>query len=268
MADRGSDDLFERGDYSFWSRLFRPASESLVEAVEVSVGDRVLDVAAGDGNTALTAAEVGADVTAVDPSPSQVARGRHRSEGSSVRWVLARGERLPFADRTFDHALDTFGDNLDEPIAESALDEMARVVRPGGVFGFTRWTREGFNRDWAELEDRFLPDGSEGSSPPLLGTEPTARATVSRLATHVEITRQTLLISWSSVDSFAEALIEEDPYLHDLRRRLPPTRWSAFTDELHGLMHKWNGEPRSGLQIEFPYLRVVARIPPHGSGGG
>lgn len=59
MADRGSDDLFERGDYSFWSRLFRPASESLVEAVEVSVGDRVLDVAAGDGNTALTAAEVG-----------------------------------------------------------------------------------------------------------------------------------------------------------------------------------------------------------------
>jgi len=268
MADRGSDDLFERGDYSFWSRLFRPASESLVEAAAVSVGVRVLDVAAGDGNTALTAAARGADVTAVDPSPSQVARGRHRSEGFQVRWVLARGERLPFADASFDHALDTFGDNLDEPTAKPALEEMARVVRPGGVFGFTFWTREGFNRDWAELEDRFLASGSEGSSPPLLGTEPTARAAVTRLATHVEITRQTLLISWSSVDSFADALIEEDPYLHDLRRRLPPTRWSAFTDELLGLMHKWNGEPRSGLQIEFPYLCVVARPPPHGSGGG
>jgi 2-polyprenyl-3-methyl-5-hydroxy-6-metoxy-1,4-benzoquinol methylase len=70
MADRGSDDLFERGDYTFWSRLFRPASESLVEAAAVAVGVRVLDVAAGDGNTALTAAARGADVTAVDPSPS------------------------------------------------------------------------------------------------------------------------------------------------------------------------------------------------------
>jgi 2-polyprenyl-3-methyl-5-hydroxy-6-metoxy-1,4-benzoquinol methylase len=49
-------------------RLFRPASESLVEAAAVSVGVRVLDVAAGDGNTALAAAARGADVTAVDPS--------------------------------------------------------------------------------------------------------------------------------------------------------------------------------------------------------
>jgi 2-polyprenyl-3-methyl-5-hydroxy-6-metoxy-1,4-benzoquinol methylase len=65
MADFGGDDLFERGDYSFWSRLFRPASESLVEAAAVSVGARVLDVAAGDGNTAFTAANAGADVTAL-----------------------------------------------------------------------------------------------------------------------------------------------------------------------------------------------------------
>jgi SAM-dependent methyltransferase len=268
MADVGEEDLFERGDYSFWSRLFRPASESLVEAAAVSVGDRVLDVAAGDGNTALTAAEVGADVTAVDPSPSQIARGRRRSEGSSVRWVLARGERLPFADGTFDHALDTFGDNLDEPIAGPALDEMARVVRPGGVFGFTRWTREGFGRDWAELEDRFLTSGGEGSSSPLLGTEPTARAAVAPLADNVEIIRQTLAITWSSADAFTDALIAQDPYLHDLHPQLSPTRWAAFTGELRGLVHKWNNQATNGLRLEFPYLRVVVKTPPHRLGGG
>ena len=253
------EDLFERGDYSFWSRLFRPASESLVEAAAVSVGDRVLDVAAGDGNTALTAAEVGADVTAVDLSPSQIARGRSRSEGTSVRWVLARGELLPFADGTFDHALDTFGDNLDAPITELALGEMARVVRPGGVFGFTYWTREGFNRDWVELEQRFFTGAGEGSSSPLLGTEPTAKAAVAPLADHVEITRQTLAITWSSADAFTDALIAQDPYLHDLHRQLSPTGWAAFTDELRGLVHKWNDQAADGLRLEFPYLRVVVR---------
>ena len=255
----GEEDLFERGDYSFWSRLFRPASESLVDAAEVSVGDRLLDVAAGDGNTALTAAEVGADVTAVDLSPSQIVRGRRRSEGTSVRWVLARGELLPFADGTFDHALDTFGDNLDAPITELALGEMARVVRPGGVFGFTYWTREGFNRDWVELEQRFVMGASEESSSPLLGTEPTAKAAVAPLADHVEITRQTLAITWSSADAFTDALIAQDPYLHDLHGQLSPTGWAAFTDELRELVHKWNDQAADGLRLEFPYLRVVVK---------
>ena len=182
MTDFGGEDLFERGDYSFWSRLFRPASESLVEAAAVSVGARVLDVAAGDGNTAFTAADVGADVTAVDPSPSQIERGRLRSEASPVRWVLARGERLPFADGSFDHVLDTFGDNLDEPTSRPALEEMARVVRPGGVIGFTHWIREGFNRDWAELEERFLTGGSGGRRHPSSGRsqQPGRRSSRSR----------------------------------------------------------------------------------------
>ena len=267
MTDFGGNDLFERGDYTFWSRLFRPASESLVEAAAVSVGARVLDVAAGDGNTALTAAAVRADVTAVDPSPSQIARGRHRSEGSKVRWVLARGERLPFADGSFDHALDTFGDNLDEPTAKPALEEMARVVRPGGVFGFTRWIREGFNRDWAELEQLFLTGGSVGSSSPLLGTEPTAREAVAPLATQVEIIRQTLSITWSSADAFTDTLIAQDPYLHDLHRQLPPTRWDAFTDELRGLVNRWNSQATGGLRLELPYLQVVVKTPPQGHGG-
>lgn len=58
--------LYSTGDYSFWSRIFEPASVALVEAAGVGPDDRVLDVAAGDGNTALTAALRGAVVTAVD----------------------------------------------------------------------------------------------------------------------------------------------------------------------------------------------------------
>jgi hypothetical protein len=130
---------------------------------------------------------------------------------------------------------------------------MARVVRPGGVIGFTRWTREGFNRDWVELEERFLTGGIEGSSPPLLGTEPTARAAVEPLAAHVEINRETLSITWSSVDAFTDALIAQDPYLHDLA--------SSASTHTVGCVHGRATWP--GPQVEQPHHgRLAARVSP------
>ena len=138
---------------------------------------------------------------------------------------------------------------------------MARVVRPGGILGYTHWTAEGFFRDWSALEERFQTGGSEGSSSPILGTESTARAAITRLASHAEVTRQTLSISWSSAGSFADALIEQDPYLLETRRRVAPARWPRFADELRRLVDKWNSLPTGGLRIELPYLQVVAQTP-------
>ena len=60
QADPDAVDFFAAGDYSFWSRILEPASQALVEAARVAAGGRVLDVAAGDGNTALAASRRGA----------------------------------------------------------------------------------------------------------------------------------------------------------------------------------------------------------------
>ena len=51
-------DLFATGDYSFWSRIFEPASQSLVEAARVGAGGRLLDVAAGNGTQRLPPPDV------------------------------------------------------------------------------------------------------------------------------------------------------------------------------------------------------------------
>ena len=144
--------FFAAGDYSFWSRILEPASQSLVEATRVGAGGRVLDVAAGDGNTALAASRRGAIVTALDPSQAQIERGRQRArmENSPIAWVRADGRRLPFAHSSFDGCLDSFGE-------EMTVVEMLRVVRSGGVVGIAEWTGEGFFGAYVELIRRSSP---------------------------------------------------------------------------------------------------------------
>ena len=108
QTEPAATDFFARGDYSFWSRILEPASDSLVEAAGIAAGSHVLDVAAGNGNTALAASRRGAIVTALDPSQAQIEQGRQRAtrESSPIAWVRADGRRLPFADSSFDACLD------------------------------------------------------------------------------------------------------------------------------------------------------------------
>jgi SAM-dependent methyltransferase len=117
---------FARGDdleqLVAWGATARPA--------------RVLDVATGGGHTALAFARVARAVTAVDlTEPMLRAAARHVRErgATNVGFVAAEAERLPFRERTFDVvscriAPHHFSD------AAGAVRQIARVLKPGGVF--------------------------------------------------------------------------------------------------------------------------------------
>ena len=107
----GAAKVWGLGDYPTIARHILPASRSLVDACAISAGQEVLDVAAGNGNLALLAAEEGADVVASDISPGQVELGRARTEAEAVdvAWVVPDEEDLPFADDRFDCAASVFG---------------------------------------------------------------------------------------------------------------------------------------------------------------
>src|SRR3954452_5508914 len=93
-------DFCALGDYPEVAKRFMPAAEALVVACDIGVGDRVLDVAAGNGNVAVAAAGTGARVTATDFASPRLAAGRARTEalGLDVRWEEADAEALPYAD--------------------------------------------------------------------------------------------------------------------------------------------------------------------------
>ena len=142
---------------------------TLVEAVGVAAGQRVLDVAAGAGNVALPAAQTGAEVTASDLSPDLLARGRAMAEeaGLSLSWEEADAEALPYADASFDTVLSCVG-VMFAPHHQEAADELVRVTRPGGTIGLISWTPEGFIGQMFATMKPFAPPPPPGASPPPL----------------------------------------------------------------------------------------------------
>jgi SAM-dependent methyltransferase len=85
--------------------------ETLCEAVDLRSGDKVLDVAAGNGNASLAAARRFADVTSIDWVPELLAQGLRRAEADGLFFEtqVADAENLPFAAAQFDVVLSTFG---------------------------------------------------------------------------------------------------------------------------------------------------------------
>jgi ubiquinone/menaquinone biosynthesis C-methylase UbiE len=142
QLDAGS--FWAAGDYARLARLYAPAAERLVDALGVGVGDRLLDVAAGDGNVALAAARRGAEVTAVDLAPELVGRGRARAReaGLSVEWHAGDAQALPFAPMAFDRVASAFG-VIHAGDLRGAAAELHRVLRPGGRLGLATWNSAG-----------------------------------------------------------------------------------------------------------------------------
>jgi ubiquinone/menaquinone biosynthesis C-methylase UbiE len=133
------------GDYAIVGTTLQIVGEMLCEAIDLRSNQRVLDVAAGNGNATLAAARRFADVVSTDYVGALLDRGRERAEADRlpVTFQEADAEALPFADASFDIVLSTFG-VMFTPNQEQAANEMTRVCRPGGKIGMANWTPESF----------------------------------------------------------------------------------------------------------------------------
>ena len=160
------------GDYAVVGTTLQIVGESLCEAVDLAAGERVLDVAAGNGNATLAAARRFADVTSTDYVEGLLARGKERAAADrvDVSFQVADAEALPFDDASFDVALSTFG-VMFTPNQEKAAAEMQRVVRSGGRIGLANWTPDGFIGLLFRTLGRHLPPPAGVRSPALWGTK-------------------------------------------------------------------------------------------------
>src|SRR4051812_23273561 len=88
------------GDYAVVGTTLQIVGENLCEALDLRSGNRVLDVAAGNGNATLAAARRWCNVTSTDYVASLLEAGRARAEaeGHSVQFQEADAENLPFPD--------------------------------------------------------------------------------------------------------------------------------------------------------------------------
>ncbi len=160
------------GDYAVVGTTLQIVGENLCEAVDLRSGQRVLDVAAGNGNATLAAARRFADVVSTDYVGTLLERGRERAaaEHLAVTFQEADAEALPFPDASFDTVLSTFG-VMFTPNQEQAAHELLRVCRPGGKIGLANWTPESFIGQVFKTIGKYVPPAPGVKSPALWGTK-------------------------------------------------------------------------------------------------
>jgi SAM-dependent methyltransferase len=182
-----------------------PLGGILVETVDVQPGQRVLDVAAGTGSSALPAARRGAEVIATELTPELLEVARAAAEGLELAFQTADAEALPFADGEFDTVISSIG-VMFAPHHQQAADELVRVCRPGGTIGVLSWTPEGFIGQMFAVMKPYAPPPPPGASPaPLWGRADHVRTLFGDRVTDLVAHQQTL-----QVDRFADGAAFRD----------------------------------------------------------
>jgi ubiquinone/menaquinone biosynthesis C-methylase UbiE len=160
------------GDYAVVGTTLQIVGESLCEAIDLRSGQKVLDVAAGNGNATLAAARRFADVTSTDYVGALLERGRERAAADRLAATFqeADAEALPFKDGTFDVVLSTFG-VMFTPNHEQAASELLRVCRKGGKIGLANWTPDSFIGQLFKTIGKYVPPAPGVRSPALWGNK-------------------------------------------------------------------------------------------------
>lgn len=193
------------GDYAVIGITLQLVGEQLAEACDIRWDERVLDVAAGNGNATLAAARRGALVTSTDYVEALLARGaeRARAERLDVSFQVADAEALPFEDGSFDAVLSTFGVMFTPDHARSAA-QLLRVCRAGGRIGIAAWTPEGFIGQMFKVLGRHVPPAPGTASPALWGTSAHLNTLFGAQASSIQSTPRMFNFRYRSAGHFVE----------------------------------------------------------------
>ncbi|WP_043839426.1 class I SAM-dependent methyltransferase [Muricoccus aerilatus] len=244
------------GDYAVIGTTLQIIGERICEAVDLRAGERVLDVAAGNGNATLAAARRFTQVTSTDYVGELLERGRERAaaERLVVAFQSADAEALPFEDESFDVALSTLG-VMFTPDQETAAAELIRVVRHGGRIGLANWTPEGFIGLVFKTIGRHLPPPAGLSSPALWGTE--ARLAELFPGQAVAATKQVFNFRYRSAAHMLEIFRTYYGPMNRAFAALDGAGAEALENDLLALIERMNRGGAGTLIVPSEYLEVV-----------
>lgn len=248
------------GDYAIVGTTLQIVGETLCEAVDLRAGERVLDVAAGNGNASLAAARRFADVTATDYVPAllQRAQARAAADGLALRVETADAEALPFDDASFDVVLSTFGVMFTADHAAAAA-ELLRVVRPGGRIGMANWTPDGFiGRLFSTVGKRVAPP--PGSRPPVnWGRVAWLEEQFGAGAAEIRATPRTFAFRYRSPAHWLEVFRTWYGPVLKAFGALDAAGQEALAADIMALIGTFNRATDGTVVVESEYLEVVIR---------
>jgi SAM-dependent methyltransferase len=234
-------------------------SERLVELAGVEEGSRVLDVAAGYGEPALTAARRAGPtgrVVATDISSEMLAYGRERAAAAgieNIEFVDSPAAALDFPQESFDAALSRWG-IIFEPEAEAVAARIRGFLKPGARFAISSWGPPERVPMIAlpmkvASETLELPLPPPGTPGPL--SRPTPEAVGGILETagfgDIEVEEADVVVEWGSPEEFTQFNSEIVPPLRALLAARPEEARGKALPAITEAVRKMSGDGKVTL---------------------
>jgi len=244
----------------------RPVTETLVDYAQPHTGMKVLDLASGTGEPAITlATRVGPDghVTALDLSQDLLEIAEERARSRSLTNFTTRqadAHALPFPDESFDLATSRFGVMFfRDPV--KALSELRRVLCPGARACFLAWGtfEQPYWQSMMGVVHRhaggplLAPDGPN----PFRFAESGSLSDVLRRAGFQEVVEETRTVPWAWHGPAEEVWEQQRSVAVPFRpmlERVPEERWPAIHDEVHETVRQYS----DGEKIQFGASVILA----------
>jgi ubiquinone/menaquinone biosynthesis C-methylase UbiE len=249
---------WETGDYPRVGNTLQIIAELLVEAADVRAGQRVLDVACGQGNAAIAAARRFAEATGVDYATNLLAQGRERAavEHLAVTFTEGDAEQLPLPDGGFDHVLSTVG-VMFAPDHQRAADELVRVTREGGKVALASWTPSGMIGELFKTVGGWAPPPPGVRSPTSWGTAEHLADLFGERVEWVSLTKRHYVFRYHSPEHYSQWFREFYGPITRLAGGLSGQDLDRFSGDLADVARKYNRADDGTVAAPAEYLEAV-----------
>lgn len=250
--------MWASGDFSVIGTTLQGVGESLCEAADLRAGQRVLDVACGNGNASLAAARRWANVTGVDYVPELLRRAQERAsaERFAIDFRTGDAEQLPFEDGQFDVVLSTFGVMFAADQRQAAA-ELVRVCAPGGKIALANWTPEGFIGELLRAVSKHAPPPPGAPSPLRWGTLSGLEELFGGRAKSMDVKSQDFAFRYLSAAHFIDVFRRFYGPTYKAFEALDPAGQAALARDIEAVLLKFDRGGGSSLVVPGEYLEVV-----------
>ena len=246
------------GDYAVVGTTLQIVGEELCEALDIRAGQKVLDVAAGNGNVSLAAARRWCDVIATDYVPALLEKAYERAaaERLQIEFREADAEALPFKDRSFDVVVSTFG-VMFTPDHEKAAIELMRVCKPGGKIGLANWTPDGFIGQLFKTIGKYLPPPAGVKSPALWGTSARINEMFGSQASSIKAESRHFVFRYRSPQHWLDIFKTYYGPVLKTFASLQPSAQAELTSDIMALIDRFNRSGDGSMVVPSEYLEIV-----------
>ena len=248
------------GDFAEIAKSIEAGAAGFVGNLKLKPGAKTLDVACGNGNTAIPAALAGAAVTGIDIAPYLIEQAITRAEraGVDVEFEIGDAEAMPYEDGSYDAVITMFG-AMFAPRPDVTAAELKRVCAPGGLIAMANWTPQGFIGQMFKTTGKYVAPPPGMPSPLLWGDETTVEQRFGYDVSDIEMVRRKIdFVFWMNPAEVVEHFRLYYGPTQKAFEALDNVGQAALRNDLEELWTANNRMTDGSTLVESEYLEVKA----------